>query len=219
MSSYLDHITEFLFDENRRLSSKAALVVFVVIAVIFIDNILGFSYYYNIEKKVEQVQKLNSLIKDPTTDSTTKSFAIVLRSEILERENMINHVVLFFRNMKWSQSKDIQTNKNKTTQAIINTVEKNSFWFHLSAGGLYYLLSLLMIPIMVFTDKNTSLPQRIATGILAGAVFFSLGWLFYWLCTFIPQISSVTWFWNYTINFILQLFILGLLIISGSKKK
>lgn len=42
----------FLFDDKKQLSQKAAVVVLVIIAIVAVDNLLGFTYYYNTEKKI-----------------------------------------------------------------------------------------------------------------------------------------------------------------------
>jgi len=217
--SYIDHFTAFLFDENRRLSSKAAVVVFVFLAILLIDNILGFSYYFNTDKKIEQVQKLNYIIKDATSDSNTKAFALQLRSEIIDRENVILQTFSFFRNIKWKSSRNAQISIPKETDKTNESVIRNNFWFNISAGGLYYLLAIIMIPLMVFTDKTTSFLQRLATGILTSALFFAFGWFFYWVCNFIPQLSKSTWAWNYILNILIQVIFVGLLLIAGQKKQ
>ena len=72
---------------------------------------------------------------------------------------------------------------------------------------------------MIFTDKKTSLPQRVSTGIFAGLILFGFGWFFYWLCTFIPQFSKTTWVWNYIVNLLIQTLLVFLLVVAGQKKK
>lgn len=216
--SYIDHIVEFLFDEHRRLSSKAAVVVFVILAILFVDNLLGFSHSFTTDKKIEQVQKLNTILKDSTTDSTTKAFALGLRTDIIRRQSIVNKTLSLLQGRSNSSIKH-QTN-NPPTNANPNDVAiKNNFWFHLTAGGLWYLLAALMLPGMILTDKTTSLIQRIATGLLAAALFFGFGWFFYWLCSFIPQIAKTTWVWNYIINFILQALLVIILVAVLQKKK
>lgn len=219
--SWIDHTTEFLFDEHRRLSSKAAVVVFVIIGVLFVDNYLGFSYHYNTDKKIEQVQKVNSIIKDTTIDSTTKAFALNLRSEIIHRRNAFDYFVSFFRgksNISIKHQTNIPTEIAKNKEPNISSI-KNNFWFNISAGGLYYLLAILMLPILVFTDKTTSLPQRLATGVVATLMCFAIGWFFYWLCSFIPQISNSSWTWNYIVNAVIQIVLVGLIVSVSQKKK
>ena len=218
MNQTIDKITEFLFDENRRLSSKAAVVVFTIIALLIIDNVLGFSYYYNTDKKVEQIQKLNIIIKDPTLDNTTKTFALHLRSEIIDRQNVLNQIFYFSINFKWFRFKQNPINSSKEIDNTSESIVKNNFWFHITAGGFYYLIAISMLPGIVFFDKKTSLTQRIATGIFATILFFGLGLFFYWLFNFIPQVSSSTWIWNYLLNLILQFLLIALLIQTAKKK-
>lgn len=216
--SYLDHFSEFLFDERRRLSSKAAVVLFIILAILFVDNILGFSHAYTADKKIEQVQKLNAILKDPTIDSTTKSFALSQRSDIIRRQNIINQVLSLFRG-KSNNSIKHQTS-NPPANAKPNDVSiKNNFWFNTTAGGIYFLCAIIMLPIMLFTDKNTSFPQRLATGITFTIVFVLFGLFFIWMLDFIPQLSKTTWVWNYIINFLIQIGILTLLVIAGQQKK
>lgn len=216
--SYLDHITAFLFDENRRLSSKAAVVFFIVLSILFIDNVLGFSYSFTIDKKIEQVEKLNRVIKDPSTDSITKQFALSIRKDIIGRQNILNQTLSFFRgksNNSIKHQANIPTDSANAKEVAI----KNNFLFHSTAGGLWYLLAIVMLPVMIFTDKKTSLPQRVSTGIFAGLILFGFGWFFYWLCTFVPQLSSTTWVWNYIVNFLIQALLIFLLVVAGQKKK
>lgn len=219
--SYIDHITEFLFDEHRRISSKAAVVLFIILSIIFVDNYLGFSFHYNIDKRIEQVEKVNKILSDSLVDSTTKAFALNVRSEIMERKNAVDYLFSFFRGKSNTVIKH-QANKPpdnpKNNDPIIPSI-KNNFWFNISAGGLYYLLAILMLPVLIFTDKTTSLPQRVGTGLVAALLFFGLGWFFYWVCTFIPQISDTTWAWNYIVNAIIQIVLVGLLISVSQKKK
>ncbi|MFN8415570.1 MAG: hypothetical protein U0U66_04480 [Cytophagaceae bacterium] len=212
MSNFLSHITEFLFDENRRLSSKAAVVVLIILAIFIVDNILGFSYYYSTDKKIEQVQKLNSIINNASTDSITKSFSIKIRSEVIERGNVFTQSLVFLKNFKWYES---------GADEVINIkpkITKSDFWFNITSGGLYYFIAIIILPIYVFTDKNTSIMQRVGTGILMVAIFYGMGMFFGWLCSFIPQISNTTWGWNYLLNSSIQFLIIVVLGIVGQNK-
>ena len=216
--SYIDHITAFLFDEDRRLSSKAAVVVFVILAIVFVDNILGFSYSFSSDKKIEQVQKLNLILKDSTTDSTTKAFALNLRSQIIERKNVVAQTLSFFRGKSNNTIKH-QTNNPPAIPKAIESSIKNNFWFNVSASGIYFLLAVIMIPLMLFTDKTTSFSQRLATGIATTISFVLFALFFIWVLGLIPQITNSTWVWNYIINFLIQIITMGLLVYVGQQKK
>lgn len=215
--SYIDKITDFLLDEKRKLSSKATVLVFVILGVLFIDNILSFSYSYRSDKKIEQVKKLNLVINDVTSDSTTKAFALDLRTETIRRKNIIDYFLSLL-----SSNADIKFN-NMVSAQIENISEpgpiKNNFWFYISAGGIYFLLALLIIPLMFLNDKIPSIFQRIATGISTSISFVLLGMFFIWCDSFIPLISKSTWFWNYIINLIIHSTLIILMIYLQVKKQ
>ena len=219
--SWNDHITGFLVDEDRRLSSKAALVLFIILGVLFVDNYLGFSYNYNTDRKIEQVLKINSLIKDSACDSTTRIFALNIRSEIIDRKNSVDYLLSLFRgrsNISIKHQANIPIDSAKKNDPNISSI-KNNFWFNISAGGIFYFLAIIMIPVMLLTDKTTSFSQRLATGIASTISFIVCGLFFIWLLGFIPQITTSTWIWNYLINFIIQATTIGTLIYLVQKKK
>jgi hypothetical protein len=216
--SYIDHFTEFLFDEKRRLSSKAAVVLFIVLAICFVDNMLGFSHSFNIDKKIGQVQKLNAILKDTTIDSTTKAFALSLRSEIIERQNIAIQTLSLFRG-KSNNSIKYQPNNSRANAKPINETIKSNFWFNVTASGIYFLFAVLMIPLMLVADKTTSLAQRLATGVVTTISFVLFGLFFIWVLSVIPRISSSTWLWNYILNFMIQAGMIGLLVHISKMKK
>lgn len=210
-----DKFTELLFDEDTGISTKLTIIVLAIIAVIAVDNILGFSFYYNADKKIELVNKLNTTIKDSTTDSLTKSYAINLRQKITTRQDFITQSLSFFRG-KSNAVKNDQTSIPTARPKPIEVAIKSNFWFHLSSSGLYYLFALFMIPFSLVNDKKQSLGQRIGIAIVAPILIIALGLFFYWIYSFIPQISKSTWLWNYLLNVVLQL---TLVIYIGIKNK
>lgn len=218
--SFLDNITEYLTDEDRQLSSKAAFIVLIILVVVFVDNVLGFSYHFRIDKKLDEIQKINTIIKDPTVDSTTKAYAIQLRADIMQKQTVIDYTLSFFRNIKWASSKKPQINKPTPIPKPIESATRNNFIFLLTSGGFYFLIAIIGLPVLAFApNQKTSLPQRLATGILIAFVFSAIGVFFYWLFDFIPLLSKKTWTWNYILNSFFQIaIIVAVAIISKPKK-
>lgn len=222
----LDSFINFLLDKERVISAKAAVIVFIILAVVLVDNTLGFTYYYNSGKKIEQIQSLNNIIKDTTTNIQTKDYAIRQRSEIIKKETFFSKAITFIQNLKFYNN---NTNKNienintaKSEQQIPEKIElstKNNFWFHISSGGVYYLLGILILILMPFIDNKISLIQKVATGILGGITISFFGLLFFWICSLIPQISTKTWFWNYMINVFIQFSIIGIITFIGKRSQ
>jgi hypothetical protein len=218
--NWVDTLTKFLLDENRRLPFKVAIVVSIFVGIILIDNVLGFSYYYNTEKKIEQVEKLNSLLNDSLTDKASKTFALKLRKEVMENENWIKQSFSLFTNIL-EQNKSQELNPQISNNNEIR-LEKNNFWFTLSSSGSLYLALVVAIPLIIFTDKKTSIIQRLSTSLLVFLIFIMLALFFNWICSFIPQISNTTWLWNYILNSMIQMiqiFFIWIIVKTGNTKK
>ena len=215
--SYFEAFLNFISDERIRFSSKTLIVIFSLATIFLVDNILGFSYYYSTGKKIENVLALNRIINDTTTDSDTKIIAKTLRTDLMTRKNIINQSVLFFRNIKLTNSKTDQTRPTIAAEKTKDSIIRNNFWFHLSSSGLFYLLGITLLPFMFFMNPYESLIQRIATSIFTTLMFMSFGLVFYWICDFIPQLYFKTWIWNYLLNFVLQIVPVSSIIIYGNK--
>lgn len=215
---YIDHISEFLFNKNERLAAKAGVVIILIIGVILIDNILGFSYHYNLTNKIETLKKLNDIIRDPTTDSITKSFAINERINVIERTDV------FSLSLKLFKGKTTKLPKRRVEDSISKTESNSSlvrsnFWFNTSAGGLYFLLALITIPIVIFTEKSQPISQRLFVGTVTSVSMFLMGFFLLWLCNLIPQISTNTWLWNYILNSTIQVTIVILFFFFAIKNE
>ena len=137
-----------------------------------------------------------------------------MRTNIIERENIVTKFYSYLHIIDYLNGKTEQNsgNKNKTI------IYKNKFWFHASTSGSFYIFALLLLPIMIFTDKTSTLIQRLSTSLLASAIIFGLGLFFYFILSFIPQIGSTSWFWNYILNFTLQSSIIALIFIISNRK-
>ncbi|MCU7547784.1 hypothetical protein OCK74_01600 [Chitinophagaceae bacterium LB-8] len=207
-ASFIDHITEYLTDENRRLSTKAAFVILALFMIVLVDNILGFSFHYRTDKKLEELQKVAGIINDTSADRTTKAYAAALRSEIMDRQNIIDYSLSFLRNIKWASSKSDHTSKTIAADKTKDVPIKNDILFKFTVSGLYIIAGLIFIPIVLILDKKSPLHVRIASGLAAGFIIVMFSSLFNWLFGFIPILSKTTWAWNYGLNFVVQAIIL-----------
>jgi hypothetical protein len=218
--NFIDSITNFLLNKNNRLSTKAIFIIFIIISFFFIDNYIGFSYYFNNQKKIEQIIELDKIISDSTVDKSTILFAKQLRTDVIKRENLINNIYLSFRNDNLinpiKQTKNVTKVIAKNNSPNISSI-KNIFWFYLSSSGIFYLFGILMFFFLILVDFKTSLIQRLGTGFLFLISFSILGLFITWLMSFIPQILNHDWIFNYLLNMLIQLSIIYLLFIFSKK--
>ena len=200
---FFDKLTDFVFDERKKISSKAAIIILALLGILLIDNIVGFSYSYLLDNKIEEVQKLNDIITNKSSDNFTINQAIKLRVEILNRKNVIEKINNYLVNVSNNES-FTKTKIEKAQELNIDKNAPNQFWFHFTSGGIYYFLAIIMFPLMLFVEKSSTLIQRITMSILLIAMFSGIGLFFFWLCSLIPIILQDTWILNYAINIIIQ---------------
>jgi hypothetical protein len=193
--NYLDHITEYLTNAQRRISSKATFIIILLLTLLLLDNYFDFSYHYRMTKKIEEIQKISTVINDTLNDSITRQYAISLREQLIDRKTFFDHVSLFF------QSENLASSKNEPTTAI-----KNELLFRISSSGLSFLAAVITL-FLSLKDKAGSFRSRITTGIISFTSFFIFGMLSFLIAGKIPLLINTTWLLNYFVNFILQFFL------------
>ena len=53
-------------NKQEKVSYRLIIALIAILALILVDNTLGFTFYYDSKNKVELVQLLNDIIKDTT---------------------------------------------------------------------------------------------------------------------------------------------------------
>ena len=140
----------FITDSNRRLSSKAAIVILLLVSVVVLDNVTGFSYYYNKNRQLEQLEAIKILLSDSTLTTETRQKLVVLESHVLDRKSIIDYSLSFLKNISLASSKQSQNTINNNPKII-----RNNIWFLLSTSGIYILTTILVVPVLFITDRKT----------------------------------------------------------------
>ena len=200
---FFDKLTDFVFDERKKISSKAAIIILSILGLLLIDNLIGFSYSYLLNNKIEEVQKLNSIISDKSSDNLTIKHAIRLRNETLLRKNVLEEINDYLLELSFNKNLS-ESKKTNFSKEESYDLSPNNFWFHVTSSGIYYFFGILMLPLMLFLDNSSSILQRITMSILLSAMFIGMGLFFFWICSLIPMILNNSWFLNYLINFVIQ---------------
>lgn len=195
MSFNIEPLAKAIFDPKSRLSTKAAILIVTIIMLFIVDGIFGYSYFYFSNRKIEQITRLSTLLKDTTLDLETKSEVIRLQKDVIGHTRLTDNLMPFFKSTNISKAFENSVTKEGK--------KRNLFWFHLTAGGLFYIMSLLYIPAIFFINKRSVITDFVS-GIFHAVFMFSLGYLLSWGASFIPPIAASTWFWNYALNFALQ---------------
>ncbi len=211
-----DSIVAYITDKERRLSTKTYVTIIFLTLIIILDNIIGLSYHYSVDKKLNEIQLVGQILKDTTLENNTRSELIALRQELLNKKYFYDYITDGINSL---YKKDHLTQIENLIKNVPSP--RNNIWFLISASGVFLLLYLLVIIVFPFTDKNNSVGQKIAIEILL-IVFGAINtWLLYWLFGFIPKLGD-TWTYNYVLNFIIQLLLFTgsiALIMKADKKR
>jgi hypothetical protein len=213
---FIDNILNFITDTKKRLSTRATIFILSVISILVIDNVIGFSHYYNKQKQLDQLKTISELLDNPTLTQNTKQELKKLELETFERQNILNYSLSFLKNIASTDNKLSQNITKKETSTI-----RSNIWFLISSSGLYILVTILVIPVLLLTDRKTPFLKLLASMIMFGLVMFFTSWFNYWLFDkIILDELFGSWTWNYIANFLLQIgLIIGLLFATKTIEK
>lgn len=205
--NFFEHILNFITDRSKRLSTRATVSILTIVCILLVDNIFGFSFYYNKQRQLSQLQSVSLLLKDSTLSNETHSKLVLLEKQALNRKSIIDHSLSFLHNMSWTSSRQDQN----LTDGNVKTL-RNNFWFLISSSGLYILATIFIVPVILLTDKKTPFLKLFASMVLFIVVMIFTSWFNYWLFDkVIPNRLFGSWIWNYIVNFAVQIgLILGL---------
>lgn len=209
--NFFDKLTDYVFDEGKKISSKAVLIILALLGVLLIDNLLGFSYSYSLDNKIDHVKNLNSIISDNTSDNVTKANAIALRKKVFERQNVFEKTYEYIADA----FQESPTSVNTSSTSNITEIKANNFLFHISSSLSFYLVAIIAFPLILFMDKGSSLPQRLTMSFFLTFVFAGMGIFFYWICSLIPILLPDSWALNYACNAAIQIFVIFIMFKYG----
>jgi hypothetical protein len=205
MTEVIKSIWAFIMDKDRKLSTKAVWVTIILFLFFALDFTLGFTVQYSNEKKLDQIIKINTILRDKTLDSNLVGILFEQRKELINKKHPYQSLTTFIKSISFSPSK-ADTINNKATNIKVNSIAvpgRSEFWFIASSGGYYIVIGLLFILFFPFTKNENSIGQRIATAIIMALAMLMFAWFFYWLCGLIPLLFN-RWWINYWLYFIIQ---------------
>lgn len=207
--SIADIVVAFFTAPNRRPSEKVAITIIVLFCLYTTNDLLGFSYYYRMNRKVELIEKLGKIANDSTLDSACRADAAELRHRVAQKEPS------YFA--WWRSSWDFLTGRLKskntnrtppiidtTTNIAANASIRNEVLFYASAGGLYAITGMIMFFLLLFRKSRATIFQKLSGSLFLLLTFSIISTTLYTLMDFIPALWN-EWAYNYILNSILQL--------------
>ncbi len=212
MNLIFEKIVAFYTDRTKKMSVKAGIAIIILIIIFFINDFSGFTYYYNINQKISNVEQINNVLSKNNLDYKTKQKLLNVQNEILNRKNVFEKTYDFISNVSFEVP--FQKNENTEIKQVDNST--NEIWHFVSSSWLLMILMLGFL-IAVFMDKQSTLVQGIPVLFFIEIFLFLLCSAFAYVFEFIPIINRDYMFINYFINFILHFLVLYCIYLSVKK--
>lgn len=208
---YIDRFLDYVSDNSRHITVRAAVVVLTLLLLVVLDNIFAFSYNYTIDRRISNARNITELLKDNTLPDASRKELEILRQEVLSHQTVMNHFDSFLKNISsTSQS------KRKITAPINAEPIRNDLWHLVSSSAFWILFALIGTPLILFFNDGYLILQRITMALgfllMMGIVIY----LHYTIFGLIPDQLFGSWTYNYITNAILQLAVLVLLVKTGN---
>lgn len=183
-------LIDYFTNQNYKLAEKFVVTFSILLILLLINNLTGFTYYYSVGKKIELIKELDESIYNNKSDSITMNFALDLKKEIIDEKNLSDRFSNFISNINLSK--------------YGKKIQKNKLLFNLSSSGLWYLLIIIIIPLSFLNGLNTPFNEKVIGAIIMGLLLSFFAWIYYIVFSLIPIINN-NWTYNYIINLLLQI--------------
>ena len=189
-------ILNFLIDKEKKGSIKTLFIICILIILYFLNNTLGFTYHYNISRKLEEIQKVNEILKEPDLPISIKANLLVLRDNIINHQSWVDEF--------WDYAQKLLTSETVSKNDVHETVSRNFIWQFISSS-FFVLIGMIAIPIYFIRKKTfkTFSGFFIILFILWALMFF-YAVIVALLLSLIPIIAGRPYI-NYIVNIILNL--------------
>jgi hypothetical protein len=182
----LNNITSYLTNTQTKFFKKVLFVIFTLIAILIIDNIIGFSYFNNTSKKIEQVDKLNKIISNKSLSASETNKFKTLRTEILSHKNLLQYdYVSIFK---------------------ISFEDGRSAWGHFISSAWFVIILMVLMLFIGFYRDNLDFEIILIIVIVLEPILALIAWAQAKLFSLIPLIGNGTG--NHVLNVLINFFLI-----------
>lgn len=203
----LKSIFEFFFDKRHHVQTRAGAMVLLVVIVLLLDNIMGFTYHYDMDRRISHAAEITAKLKDKTIPHPTRAYLEQMRNNALKRRNILDQGRSF-----WEQMSFTSQIKSSSAKNIKRSPIRNVFLHLVSSAGIYLLLLLIAAPIIVAALLHRFSLTIITRGGFIIMVLLCAIYFHYQITTLLPDSLFGSWTWNYIANIVIQLFLFVLYI-------
>lgn len=223
----IKNIVELFLDKSKHWTLRAGVFISVIGVLFILDFTLDLSYNYYVSRKLENLEKIQILKKDYSTDDLKLKKILFLEEKIMSKKHYSEFIFpdLSFPDFSFSSLKNstiAKTTDQNPTKIVIPKTKTNNpsirsyFWMLISSNYLFVIVFVIMI-FLPLTGKEQRTLKSIS-GWFAGLVVFSLIIIFVtWISFRIPLINNEP-IYNYILNFIIHTLFIVLIAKNNNNK-
>ncbi|PZO28148.1 MAG: hypothetical protein DCE86_12340 [Flavobacteriaceae bacterium] len=215
----IDSLFKYFLSRENKISTKAAIGILGIIAVLLLNDYLNFSDSYIVNNKISQIKNLNSIIKDSASDCQTVLFAVEARKKIISDSSFVDISKNYMQKLSW-ENKTVPHNQSKIEEKVTKPskirLDYKDIWLHLSSSGLIYLIG-FVVGVFTFFNNKGSLISNFAIAIAVISIFVVFACFVTYFMWLIPVLSMDYLILNYILNLVLQVLLITSMV-YGTRK-
>lgn len=204
MSELISKIWNFF--ENKRISvpRKISITILIILSILFVDNIVGFSYLYINSQRLDYLSKIEKTKVALKQDTVTCKLLDEMKYDFINRKTVVEQFLELFDNQSTLK---VKTSHNNMQQEIDSqNIQRNQI-LHTVSSSLFWIIWLIIFLFMLIISPFA--PPENKWGLILGMVIGISGmsiliWVTQWLFGLLPIFFNRPWI-NYTLQFILNL--------------
>lgn len=218
MSELISKICNFFENKRISISKKISITILIILSILFVDNIVGFSYLYINSQKLDYLLKIEKTKVAFKQDTITCKLLNEMKYDLINRKTVVEQFLELFDNQPTLKVKTSHNNmqqeihsENIQRNQILHTISSSLFWII----WLIIFLFILIISPFAPPENKWGLILGMVIGISGMAILI---WVTQWLFGLLPIFFNRPWI-NYTLQFILNLIPIFILTRGSIMKK
>lgn len=208
------------FFENKRISisRKISITILIILSILFIDNIVGFSYLYINSQELDYLLKIEKTKVAFKQDTKTCKLLDEMKYDLINRKTVVEQFLELFENQ--STLKVMTSHDNIQQKIDSENIQRNQI-LHTVSSSLFWIIWLIIFIFMLIISPFA--PPENKWGLILGMVIGISGmsiliWVTQWLFGLLPIFFNRPWI-NYTLQLILNLIPIFILTRGSIKNK
>ena len=199
-------ISDFIFNKSVKAYQKILTFFIIVLSLVYLDNITGFTNHYDNSRKLTEIKTINEILQTDSLNLSDRTELKRIRSEIINDWDINDYI----KNQSSKVFFNINIKKYNATNISANPI-RNIYLEIISTNWFILFLFLFLPPFLIVKRKDFDFSTKkfIAMILAIESLLFVVGFILFYILSLIPTIFGKPWI-NYILNFSITLIIVSI---------